>query len=169
MKIMLYLVDMEYGFKENPGTSEKLDIKLERSLDAQIYNKYQLFARFQAMCKSVQLCDKRLTQVVDEDRSLLEYAAFLRQKEDEYESIMNQLQAEVSIHQRKNEKLTNVISDQSQELKQIKRQALPNKGKVNNIMVIAEESYRGSRNVKVEADNESEDEVSDGGNTDQDE
>lgn len=53
MKIMLYLVDMEYGFKENPGTSEKLDIKLERSLDAQIYNKYQLFARFQAMCKSV--------------------------------------------------------------------------------------------------------------------
>lgn len=82
---------------------------------------------------------------------------------------MNQLQAEVSIHQRKNEKLTNVISDQSQELKQIKRQALPNKGKVNNIMVIAEESYRGSRNVKVEADNESEDEVSDGGNTDQDE
>jgi hypothetical protein len=28
---------------------------------------------------------------VDEDRSLLEYAAFLRQKEDEYESILNQL------------------------------------------------------------------------------
>ena len=40
MKIMLYLVDMEYGFKDNPGTSEKLDIKLERSLDSQIYNKY---------------------------------------------------------------------------------------------------------------------------------
>ena len=40
MKIMLYLVDMEYDFKENPGSSEKFDIMLERSLDSQIYNKY---------------------------------------------------------------------------------------------------------------------------------
>jgi hypothetical protein len=35
---------------------------------------------------------------VEEDKQLLEYAAFLRQKEDEYESIINQLQAEVSIN-----------------------------------------------------------------------
>lgn len=40
MKIMLYLVDMEYDFKENPGSSEKFDIMLERSLDSQIFNKY---------------------------------------------------------------------------------------------------------------------------------
>jgi hypothetical protein len=94
---------------------------------------------------------------VDEDRSLLEYVAFLRQKEEEYESIINQLQAEVSIHQRKNEKLTNVISDQTLELKQVRKQGTQ-KRTLNNIMVIAEESYKGSKNAKAKPNSDSEDE-----------
>ncbi len=117
------------------------------------------------MCKSLHLCDKRLAQVVDEDRSLLEYAAFLRQKEDEYESILNQLQAEVSIHQRKNEKLTNIISDQNLELKQTKKMTI-NKRALNNIRVIAEESYKGQKNAKAKANTDSDEELSEEGNTD---
>ena len=152
MKIMLYLVDMEYNFQENPGVSEKLDIKLERSLDSQIYSKYQLFARFQAITKSLQMCEKRLSQVVDEDRSLLEYAAFLREKQEEYESIMNQMQSEVSISQRKNEKLTKVIQEHGSELKQIKRQGLLARTKRVGINVIAEESYKGSKMSQVVKD-----------------
>ena len=119
------------------------------------------------MCKSLQLCDKRLDQVVEEDRSLLEYVAFLRQKEDEYESIINQLQAEVSIHQKKNEKLTNLISDQNLELKQTKRQTI-HKRTLNNIMTITEETYKGNRNAKAKPHSDSDERQSEEGNTDHD-
>ena len=118
------------------------------------------------MCKSLQLCDKRLDQVVEEDRSLLEYVAFLRQKEDEYESIINQLQAEVSIHQKKNEKLTNLISDQNLELKQTKRQTIPKR--TLNIMTITEETYKGNRNAKAKPHSDSDEGQSEEGNTDHD-
>ena len=98
------------------------------------------------------MCEKRLSQVVDEDRSLLEYAAFLREKQEEYESIMNQMQSEVSISQRKNEKLTKVIQEHGSELKQIKRQGLLARTKRVGINVIAEESYKGSKMSQVVKD-----------------
>ena len=34
MRIMLFLLDQEYGFRQNPSVSEKLNILLERAMDS---------------------------------------------------------------------------------------------------------------------------------------
>lgn len=80
MEIMLFLLDQEYDLSNNIGNSDRMDLLLERSLDALIFQKYQSCARYQAINKSLDLCRKRVGQVFEEDKSLLEYAAFMREK-----------------------------------------------------------------------------------------
>jgi hypothetical protein len=86
LEIMLYLLEQEYDLMGNIGNSDKMDLLMERSLDGLIFEKYKQCTRFQAIKKSLGLCDKRLNEVVEEDKSLLEYAAFLREKKEEYQS-----------------------------------------------------------------------------------
>lgn len=116
MEIMIYLLNQEYNLTENFGISEKFDTLLERSLDLQVFNKYHSFARLKAFDKSLQLCLRRLSHVLDEDTSALEYAAFLRERHDHYTTLMIQLEAELSKTKRRNDKKRLEIGEQEKEL-----------------------------------------------------
>ena len=45
IEIMVFLLDQEYELQSNIGNSDKIDLALERSLDSQIFVKYQNGAR----------------------------------------------------------------------------------------------------------------------------
>jgi len=104
LDLMLRLLDQEYDLTNSISAGDKMDLQLERSLDNQIFMKYQMCSRYEAFKKAIDLCQKRLGEVRQEDKSLLEYVAFLREKTEEYESVTTQLKAEMQIAQKKNEK-----------------------------------------------------------------
>lgn len=63
------------------------------------------------MKRAVVLCNKRLQEVEDEDRTLLEYANFLHTKIKDYDSLIVQLKNEVEQMKRRNAKKYKMIEE----------------------------------------------------------
>jgi hypothetical protein len=55
--------------------------------------------------------------VYSEDRKLLDYGSFIRERDLDYESTLTQLQSEVDNSQRNNQKLKNLITDAHKSLR----------------------------------------------------
>ena len=63
------------------------------------------------------LSTRRLAEVYSEDRKLLDYGSFIRERDLDYESTLTQLQSEVDNSQRINHKLKNLITDAHKSLR----------------------------------------------------
>jgi hypothetical protein len=72
----------------DPGSANRLEVLIEKSIDSEMFHKYISFTRMIAATITNIICEKRMRELEKEDLSLLQYGDYLHNKIKEYDILM---------------------------------------------------------------------------------
>ena len=109
--MMAFMIEQEFGAEKSLVNIPKLDEKLEKGLDEQIFRKFMALTRLQATIQAVKYCDKRLQAQAAEDKKLIEYATFLKDRHFSFDNQLELLKIERKKKKERNKKLQKKLLD----------------------------------------------------------